>query len=121
MSGEKRIMRVAVVLAQMPFTRAATEDLAEELIAALHAAGHVADLVRVPFNPAKSARIPDQMLACRLLELDEIDGQKTDRVIALNFPAYLVRHPHKTVLLFELFEPAYDLWNRSAGSLIADP
>lgn len=45
------------------------------------------------FQWEPALRIPSQMLMVRALELSNVD-----RVIALKFPAYLIRHLHKTFL-----------------------
>jgi glycosyltransferase involved in cell wall biosynthesis len=39
----------------------------------------------------------------------------TDRVIALKFPAYLIRHPHKTIWLIHQFRQVYDLKQALVG------
>jgi glycosyltransferase involved in cell wall biosynthesis len=55
------------------------------------------------------------MLMARALEL-----RKVDRVIALKFPAYLVRHPQKTIWLLHQFRQAYDLYGTEYSNLGAD-
>ena len=110
-------MRVIVASVRTPFIRGGAEVLADELTAALIAAGHQAELVQVPFNAADPERIPDQMLACALMNLDGIDGQEIDRLIALKFPAYLIPHHHKVVWLLHQYRAAYDLWEHPLGNL----
>lgn len=76
-------MRIIIATVQIPFVTGGAESHAEGLKSALVREGHEADIVTVPFNPAVPEHIPDQMLACRLLDLTEIHGTPVDRLIAL--------------------------------------
>lgn len=114
-------MRIIIATVQIPFVSGGAESHAEGLKSALIAEGHEADIVTVPFNPAVPERIPDQMLACRLLDLTEIHGTPVDRLIALKFPAYLIPHPNKVVWVLHQHRAAYDLWNYPFEDLSASP
>lgn len=114
-------MRIVVATVRTPFIHGGAEVHAEELVKALIAEGHQAELVSVPFNPSDPERIPDQMLACRLIDLREIDATPVERLIALKFPAYLIPHPRKVVWLMHQHRAAYDLWEHSLGNLRAAP
>ena len=105
-------MRVIVATVRTPFVFGGAEVLANELIQALLAAGHEAELVNLPFSNDKANRIPDQMLACKLTPLEMVSGTKVDRLIALKFPAYLIPHPNKVVWLMHQYRQAYDLWDQ---------
>lgn len=94
-------MDVVVCGAQKPFVRGGAELHQENLVAAIAAAGHRAELVRVPVAWEKE-RLFDAPLAWRLLPVD------ADLVIATNFPSYFVRHPRKVVWLFHQHRGAYD-------------
>jgi glycosyltransferase involved in cell wall biosynthesis len=110
-------MNVLVVTVQVPFVRGGAEAMAEGLRQALLAEGHRAELVALPFKGYPAERIPEQMLACRLLDLSESNGEPVDRVIGLKFPAYLVRHPRKVVWLVHQHRQAYELWGGPYGDL----
>jgi|SRR4051794_10471447 glycosyltransferase involved in cell wall biosynthesis len=114
-------MRVVVATVRTPFVYGGAEVLAEELIQALLASGHEAELVSLPFINDKPNRIPDQMLACKLTPLEFVSGIKVDRLIALKFPAYLIPHPNKIVWLMHQYRQAYDLWDHSLGDLRSSP
>ena len=114
-------MRIIIATVQIPFVSGGAESHAEGLKSALIAEGHDAEIVAVPFNPAVPERIPDQMLACRLLDLTEIHGAPVDRLIALKFPAYLIPHPNKVVWVLHQHRAAYDLWNYPFEDLSASP
>lgn len=112
-------MKVLVVTSGVPFIRGGAEILADNLCAALRNAGHEAELVFIPFKHYPPARIPDHMLATRLLDVTETCGVRIDRVIGLKFPAYLVPHPNKVIWLLHQHRTAYELWDHpTAGDLI---
>ena len=94
-------MDIIVCGAQKPFMRGGAEQHQENLVAALRAAGHRVDLVRLPVGWEKG-RLFDAPLAWRLVPVD------ADIVIATNFPSYYVRHPRKVVWLFHQHRGAYD-------------
>jgi len=110
-------MKVLIATTQVPFMSGGAEVLANSLQGALRAAGHQAEIVAIPFKWYPAERIVDQMLACRLLDLEEASGAKIDRVIGLKFPAYLIPHPHKVLWLVHQHRQAYDLWNHPLGDL----
>ena len=108
-------MRILVVSVQTPFVRGGAEVLADELVNALIRAGHQAELAAIPFNSTDPERIPDQMLACAMMDLNGVPGAKVDRVIALKFPAYLIPHSNKVVWLLHHYREAYDFWDHKFG------
>lgn len=113
--------RVAILTVQVPFVRGGAEMLAEGLRDALRAAGHEAEIVAIPFKWYPPERIPEHMLACRLMELEESCGVGIDRLIGLKFPAYLVRHPAKVLWLLHQHRSAYDTWEGPLGDLVNAP
>lgn len=106
-------MDIVVCGAQKPFVRGGAELHQDNLVAALRAAGHRSDLVRLPVGWEKG-RLFDSPLAWRLAPID------ADLVIATNFPSYFVRHPRKVVWLFHQHRGAYDaadaMWSDFDGS-----
>ena len=73
----------------------------ENLVAAFEAAGHRAELVRLPVA-WEPERLFDAAVAWRLVPLD------ADVVVAINFPSYFVNHPRKVVWLAHQHRGAYD-------------
>jgi glycosyltransferase involved in cell wall biosynthesis len=114
-------VRVVIANAQTPFVRGGAEMLADSLVAALAEAGHEAELVTMPFKWYPAERIPEAMLAARLLEVGEWAGGSIDRLIGLKFPAYLMRHPDKVLWLLHQYRGAYDLWGSEIGDLFNAP
>lgn len=94
-------MDVLVCATQVPHMRGGLEQLVEGLIAALEAAGHRAEAVRLPAAWDRD-RLLDAPVAWRSVPLD------ADVVIPVNFPAYYARHPRKVVWLAHQHRAAYD-------------
>jgi glycosyltransferase involved in cell wall biosynthesis len=94
-------MDVLVCGAQVPFSAGGAELHMDNLVAAVRAAGHRCELVRLPVAWEKG-RLFDAPIAWRLVPLD------ADIIIATNFPSYYARHAHKVVWLFHQHRGAYD-------------
>jgi glycosyltransferase involved in cell wall biosynthesis len=109
-------VKVAVVTNQAPFVRGGAELLTEWLAAELRKRGHQAQIVRIPFHWHPSEKILEHMLAARLLELGN-----TDRVVAMKFPAYYVRHESKVLWLLHQFRQAYELWGTPYQDIPSTP
>lgn len=108
-------MRIVIASVQEPFVRGGAEILAEDLCAALIAAGHEAEIVAIPWKAFPTRHLLDHLLAFRLLDLTEGQGVPIDRLIALKFPAYLIPHPAKSLWLVHQHRAAYDLWDDPYG------
>lgn len=109
-------MKVLIVNNMAPFLWGGAEELAANLCKQLIAAGHQAEILRIPFQWEPATRIPSQMLMARAFEIWNVD-----HVIALKFPAYLVRHPRKTLWLLHQYRQAYDLLSAGHSNLPATP
>jgi hypothetical protein len=92
-------MKVLVVNNMVPFVWGEADNLAADLQKNLIMAGHEAEILRIPFEREPAQRIPQQMLMVRAFELWNVD-----HVIALKFPAYLIRHPKKTLWLLDGYD-----------------
>ena len=96
MVSEVKIVRVRIALAQIPFTHNPVECLAAELRLAAVAAGHLAEIVRIPYRGSSTNGVLDSLLALRLLAFDT---SPEDCLVALEYPAHLVPHPRKVLWL----------------------
>jgi glycosyltransferase involved in cell wall biosynthesis len=114
-------MRIAVCSPQVPFAHGGAEVLAERLTDELHARGHEAALVTVPFKWYPGQRVLTQAFLWRMIDLDEVDGRPVDLVIGTKFPSYVVRHPNKVVWLVHQFRQAYELDGTELGQFGDDP
>lgn len=113
--------RVLVCNAQVPFVSGGAERHAEGLVRELRAAGHEAELVRLPFKWYPRPQILLSALAWRFLDVTESDGKKVDLVIPMKFPSYLVRHPNKVVWLIHQFRQAYDRFGTEGSDFDSGP
>lgn len=93
----------------MPFVRGGAEALTRELVAQLRAAGHLVELVAVPFKWYPKDELMAHAAAWRLLDLSESCGNPIDLLIATKFPTYAARHPSKVVWLMHQYRAAFDL------------
>ncbi|MEW6479079.1 MAG: glycosyltransferase family 4 protein [Pseudomonadota bacterium] len=107
-------MKVLIVNNMAPFVWGGAEELAMHLQRNLIIAGHESEILRIPFQWEPATRIPNQMLMVRAFELWNVD-----HVIALKFPAYLIRHPRKTLWLLHQYRQAYDLFEAGQTNLPA--
>ena len=114
-------MRVGIATVQVPFVRGGAELLAEALRAAIQTAGHQAEIISLPFKWYPAHRIPEHMLAARLLQVEEACGQSIDRLIGMKFPAYLMPHRSKRLWLMHQHRSAYDFWEQPFCDLMGVP
>ena len=108
-------MKILIVNNMAPFLWGGAEELAVHLEKNLIIAGHDAEILRIPFQWEPANVIPSQMLMVRAFELWNVD-----HVIALKFPAYLIRHPNKTLWLLHQYRQAYDLFDVGQSNISAD-
>jgi glycosyltransferase involved in cell wall biosynthesis len=104
-------VRIAVCHPHAAFTRGGAEMHTESLVGALRDAGHDAEIVSIPYKWYPPAELVHQMAMWRSIDLTESNGIPIDMVIALRFPAYLVRHERKVVWLIHQHRTAYELWD----------
>lgn len=102
-------LTVVVCEAQVPFVRGGAEALTRELVLQLQRAGHLVELVSVPFKWYPKRELMAHAAAWRLLDLGESCGRPIDLLIATKFPTYAARHPNKVVWLMHQYRAAYDL------------
>jgi hypothetical protein len=114
-------MRVGLLTVQVPVRARGRGDAGREPGARDQARGHEAEIISLPYKWYPPARIPEHMLACRLVGVEDSNGVPIDRVIGLKFPAYMARHPNKVMWLLHQHRGAYDLWGTELGDLHNSP
>ncbi|GAA4296437.1 glycosyltransferase family 4 protein [Anaerocolumna aminovalerica] len=110
-------MKIAIATVQVPFIKGGAEILTNMLCEELKKRGHKADIISIPFKWYPSSTLLDCMFMGRTMDLSEVNGEKIDRVIAMKFPAYYVKHDNKILWLMHQHRQAYDLWNTKYGDL----
>lgn len=105
--------RVIVLGAQVPFVRGGAELLNEELVRQINLWGKdrqvVAELVQLPYRWYPETEILSSLLAWRLLDLNESNGQKIDLCICTKYPTYAASHANKVLWLVHQHRAFYDL------------
>lgn len=105
--------RVVVLGAQVPFVRGGAELLNEELVRQINLWGKerqvVAELVQLPYRWYPETEILSSLLAWRLLNLNESNGQKIDLCICTKYPTYAASHDNKVLWLVHQHRVLYDL------------
>lgn len=110
--------RIVICTAQVPFLSGGAELHVFNLRSALQEYGYQADVVSLPFKWYPSRKdLARSVLLWRLLDLTHANGTPIDRVIAMKFPAYAVRHPNKIAWIIHQHRDAYDLWDAGIGAM----
>jgi len=104
-------VRILVCHPQPPFLSGGAETHANGLVRALRAEGHEAEIASIPFRWAPPSELVHQMAMWRSLDIALANGVDIDLVVAMKFPAYLVRHPRKIIWLIHQQRTAYELWD----------
>jgi glycosyltransferase involved in cell wall biosynthesis len=110
-------MKVCVLSVQVPFTTGGAELHAEALKSELIGRGCKVDIVRIPFKWYPPETLLQSMLMARLIDVEEVNGVKIDRVIALKFPAYFAPHSNKVCWILHQHRQAYDLYGTPMSDL----
>jgi glycosyltransferase involved in cell wall biosynthesis len=105
-----------VVSSHPPFAEGGHLVIAHNLVSALKAAGHHAEVMLTPQN--RFGRQGAAYLATWLTDVGLAhDGVAIDQVISLRYPSYAVRHPRHVCWLNHTMREYYDLWEGFAAQL----
>lgn len=113
--------RICICGAQIPFVKGGAEILVSSLRRELLKCDFKVDLVELPFKWYPRDQILRSVLAWRLLDLTESNGERIDLVIATRFPSYAVKHPNKVVWLVHQFRQVYDLYGTAYSDFSDEP
>ncbi len=102
--------KIAVLHAQIPFSRGGAELMVETLTKELCKRGFQAELISIPFRWYPENGLYDNMLMWKMLDLSEVNGESIDLVIPTKFPTYGINHPNKVLWLMHQHRAAYDLY-----------
>ncbi len=103
------VRTILVCEAQVPFVTGGAEAHVRQLVDALRERGYDTELVSVPFTWNPKEEILAHAAAWRLLNLNESNGRRIDRLIVTKFPTYFARHDHKVAWLIHQHRAAYEL------------
>jgi len=108
-------VRILICTPRVPFVSGGAELQVENLKAAFVDHGHQADIVSIPFQWEPPQQMVRNMLIWRMLDLNWVNGELIDMVVALKFPAYLIRHQKKVIWLTHQHRQVYDLLGTEFG------
>ena len=110
-------MKVLVLSTMAPFVRGGAEELCDHLVRNLRMRpGVEAEAMRIPFTWEPAENLVEEMLIARSLNIWNVD-----RLIPLEFPAYLAPHPDKVPWLLHQHRQAYDLFDAGRSNIEAGP
>lgn len=112
-------MRILIATTYVPFTHDPAVGLVEQLRSELNARGFITDVTLLPFAP-DGVELTEQTAALRLLDLRESCGNRIDRLIAVRYPAFALRHPNKVVWFTPPTDTAADLMRRSDTTFLRE-
>ncbi len=107
--------KIIITASQVPFVKGGAELMVDFLKKNLVQRGYDAEVVALPYKWYPEQSLYDSMLAWRMLDITEANGQKIDLVIATKFPSYAVKHDNKVTWLMHQYRQAYDLYNSDVG------
>mgnify|MGYP000848766910 CR=1 FL=1 len=107
--------KIAVLHAQVPFVHGGAELHVYALKKHLIEKGFDAEIIQLPYKWYPANSLYNSMLAWRMLDLSESNGQKIDLVIGTKFPSYGAIHENKVAWVIHQFRQVYDLYNTNIG------
>ena len=107
--------KIAILHSQVPFVTGGAELMVQALKRNLEVRGFEVEMVAIPFKWYPEQSLYDTMLAWRLLDLSEANGEKIDLVIGTKFPSYGAVHENKVIWMIQQYRQAYDLYDTDYG------
>jgi glycosyltransferase involved in cell wall biosynthesis len=114
-------MNILILNTQVPFCYGGAEVLAEDLERELEAAGHNAEILKLPFKWYPQQTLVNTILVSKMLDISTFNNVNVDKVIALKFPLWLVPHEDMSLWILHQHRAAYDLWDSNLSDLAAMP
>lgn len=110
-----RKKKIIITASQVPFNRGGAELHVNFLLQNLISRGYDAEIVALPYKWYPENSLYDSMLAWRLIDLSESNGEKIDLVIATKFPSYGAIHSNKVSWVIHQYRQVYDLYDTKEG------
>lgn len=104
-------MRILIPSIHVPFICGGAQLMTGGLQKALINHGHEVEVIRFPFKFSPETYLSELMNFCQKNNFEEFNGYYIDQVIALQFPAYYVQHPNKTLWLMHQHRAVYELYD----------
>lgn len=110
-----RKKKVCITHAMVPFVSGGAEIHVNELVKQIRKFGYDADLIQLPYKWYPEESLYDNLLMWRLLDLNEVNGEKIDLLIGTKFPSYGAIHDNKIAWVIHQYRQVYDLYNTENG------
>lgn len=101
-------MRIALATMQFPFVYGGAEGLVTEFSKALRTHGHDVEVLRIPSNAMTPDMVENELMVCRLLDMNVTWGGSIDLCIGLKSPAYFLPHSNKILWMLHQYRQAYE-------------
>jgi len=108
-------MRVIIASTTVPFVQGGGRLIVEWTAEALRAAGHEVEELYLPFPTDPRAVLP-AIVGLRALPL----ADAADLLIAIRWPAHVIRHDNKATWFIHHYRELFDLWDSPYRALPAD-
>ena len=109
-------MRILIPSIQVPFISGGSTLMTEGLKHALIKAGHQVEIVTIPFKFSPNSYVSELIDIWKEQDFNNFNGYQIDMVIALQFPAYYVKHDNKVLWLMHQHRSMYELYKEKTSS-----
>lgn len=116
-----RKKNICICASQVPFIKGGAELHVDALYDQLKNRGYNVEIVRIPYKWYPKNEIINSIMAWRLVDLSESNGQKIDLVIPTKFPSYAVKHENKVTWLIHQFRQIYDQYGTEYSDFTDTP
>lgn len=104
-------MKIIIPSVQVPFIKGGAEIMTKGLMNSLQEYGHNVEIITFPFKFFPKEYLKQNMKIWQAQDFEHFNGHNIDKVIALQFPAYYVNHPNKSLWLMHQHRAVYDLYD----------
>jgi len=108
-------LKIIIPSVQVPFIEGGAVMMTQGLKNALIEHGHEVQIVTMTFKFSPNEYIIDSINIWKKQDFNEFNGYIIDKVISLQFPAYYVQHPNKTLWLMHQHRAVYDLYDKESA------
>ena len=109
-------VKIIIPAIQVPFIMGGAEIHINNLRQNLEKRGHQVEILRFPFAFFPETLVEKCIDFAAGMDLSTFNGHEIDLVIALQFPAFYVKHPRKILWLLHQYRAVYELYDRRAAS-----
>ncbi|MCG8462774.1 MAG: glycosyltransferase family 4 protein, partial [Holophagales bacterium] len=110
-------MKILIATVKVPFVSGGAEVQLEGMVKVLESRGHEVETLALParIGPER-VQVARTTVGSRLLGLGP-RSHGFDRVIAMKYPAWLIRHPRKTLWVIHQERFAFELWHDGLSNI----